>query len=207
MGMICHERSRDGIEKSPPPRLPPWRVLTCGPLCTAIGYANKAMRSPLNQVSVVFLALVLGTLPGCMISLEEAAYRGDSQTVRQILDHGGSGGQIDMALIFAASNGQVEMVQLLLERGANVNYTDHRLMSDGYSALHWAATKGRESTVSLLLQHGADRSLKSTDGLTALQLAKQRGHASIVKMLEGEPTRPNRRAGPAAASPPPPPIY
>jgi ankyrin repeat protein len=51
-------------------------------------------------------------------------------------------------LSFAADRGQVEMVKLLLERGANVDAEDTFYHS---TALGWAAYKGHAEVVSLLL--------------------------------------------------------
>ena len=86
-----------------------------------------------------------------------------------------------------------------------MNYADHSFVS--YSALQCAALLGSEKMVSLLLRYGADPEFKGKAGLTALQLAKQKGYASIVRMLESAQTRPSGTVAPAAASSPAPPIY
>jgi ankyrin repeat protein len=52
----------------------------------------------------------------------------------------------------AASKGNEDVVQLLLERGADINAEDHR----GWTALHAAAVNGHVDVVRLLLERGAD---------------------------------------------------
>ena len=164
------------------------------------------MRSLPHQVSVIFLVL-LSTLSGCVLPpLQEAASSGNTRQVRALLDHGGTPDQINAALPFAACNGRTEVVQLLLERGANVNFYIDNLYVTG-SALQCATALGNEQMVFLLLRYGADPEFKGRSSVTPLELAKQKGNASIVKMLESAPTRPSRTGTPPAASPPPPPIY
>ena len=60
-------------------------------------------------------------------------------------------------LIAAARYGHERVVDLLLQRGAEVNLQD----SDSWTALMYAARYGHERVVELLLQHGADVNLRS----------------------------------------------
>ena len=170
------------------------------------------MRTLPHPLSVVLLALLLGTLFGCISPLTSAARRGDTETVRTLLDQGATA-DMNHAFILAACSGHGEVVQLFLERGAGVNEVDQSLVTKGYSALHCAAANGHAPVVSLLLQHGADRENKGPYGKTALELAKEEGHASVVKILEDAPAVPaasppqRSRPAPSAAESPPPPIY
>ena len=52
------------------------------------------------------------------------------------------------------------------------------------TALHTAASEGLVSTVRLLLQRGADRSLRSSEGKTALDYAECKKYAEIVEILQ-----------------------
>ncbi len=68
----------------------------------------------------------------------------------------------------AADGHQVEVVQLLLARGADVG----AVTSDSaQTALHYAATLGFGDVVALLLAAGADPSARDADGLRPLDVA------------------------------------
>ena len=68
------------------------------------------------------------------------------------------------ALSFAIDNQSIELVQLLLDRGAQVNLQNNR----GVSALMLAVNKGNVEVVKELLERGADVNLKGEGGSTAL---------------------------------------
>ena len=84
-------------------------------------------------------------------------------------------------LSHAVTKGQVEIVKLLLERGADVNYI-HSL--GGGTCLTDAAMNGSASIVSLLLDHGAKVDIKDeTMGYTPLMYAASGGRDEVVKLL------------------------
>ncbi|RXM27791.1 Serine/threonine-protein phosphatase 6 regulatory ankyrin repeat subunit B [Acipenser ruthenus] len=83
------------------------------------------------------------------------------------------------ALHHAVLNGHVEMVNLLLEKGANINAFDKK----DRSALHWAAYMGHLEVVSLLINHGAEISCKDKRGYTPLHAAASNGQLGVVKHL------------------------
>ena len=69
----------------------------------------------------------------------------------------------------------------LLAHGANPNTLHPRF---GRSALHGAALQGASDAVlRLLLRHGGDPTVKTKDGKTAIELAKSKGKARVVKTL------------------------
>jgi len=84
-----------------------------------------------------------------------------------------------------AHESAIEIVKLLLERGADVNQKD----GEGYKALHLAAENEHESVlemVRLLLDKGADVNQKSRYGISPLHHAVQKKHESapeIVRLL------------------------
>ncbi|KAK5635619.1 hypothetical protein RRF57_011331 [Xylaria bambusicola] len=63
-------------------------------------------------------------------------------------------------LSWAARNGHEEIVQLLVEKGADIESKD----SIGRTPLLWAAEEGHQEIVQLLVEKGADVNSKSTSG-------------------------------------------
>ena len=82
-------------------------------------------------------------------------------------------------LHFAATNGDVELVSLLLDRGAEINAATQ----DGWTALHFACLRGNEGLVQLLLDRGADVSMTTRSGMSALSIATSEGDRDIVELL------------------------
>jgi ankyrin repeat protein len=69
---------------------------------------------------------------------------------------------------------------LLLDHGAEV---DARQQA-GYTALQAAAIHGDEELSDLLLSRGADPALRSDDGKSAADLAREKGHQALAGRLE-----------------------
>ena len=82
-------------------------------------------------------------------------------------------------LIAASSRGHVELVQLLLESGANLNVPD----VNKRTALSYASEKGHVEVVRLLLSAGARRDLVDRDGKSAFAFASAPGHLEIRRLL------------------------
>jgi uncharacterized protein len=83
------------------------------------------------------------------------------------------------ALTGAVASGHKEIVQWLLENGANANYR----YGPGYSPLLTAAANGHLEIVKLLLAHGADVQATTNDGKSAFALATERQHPAVAKLL------------------------
>ncbi len=73
----------------------------------------------------------------------------------------------------------LEMVRLLLDRGASPNVTQH----GGWTPLHQAAAHGPAEMVRTLLDHGADPNAASDDGRTPAAMATGAGHSEVAWML------------------------
>lgn len=82
-------------------------------------------------------------------------------------------------LQWAVARGHEAMVELLLERGADIEVKDQ----NGLTPLWWATVQGREAVVKLLLERGVDTEAKDQWGRTPLSWATKRGHEAIVKLL------------------------
>lgn len=88
--------------------------------------------------------------------LLEAAGMGDTAIVQALVDTAVDINVKDRTfgytpLIVAARQGHIDIVQILLERGADVEATDNY----GSTALYWAKKNQREEIVQLLLEAGA----------------------------------------------------
>lgn len=120
---------------------------------------------------------------------------------------------LDEMLSLACRQGKQDIVELLLESGANVNHRNKagntplleacsqghvsiaRLLLDRNadidaptettydSALTWACTLGNEEIVQLLLERTACVEHRTKDGCTALMFAALAGHAKVAKLL------------------------
>jgi len=79
----------------------------------------------------------------------------------------------------AAWRGHGEVVELLVDKGANLDAQDKL----GWTALQRAADNGHGEVVKLLVEKGANLEAQDTYGRTALHLAAQGGHGEVVKLL------------------------
>ncbi|XP_049799785.1 ankyrin repeat and MYND domain-containing protein 2-like [Schistocerca nitens] len=80
----------------------------------------------------------------------------------------------------AAYKGNKEMVQMLLDQGADVNSGKHE---HGYTALHFAALSGNAELCRLLLMAGAKSHATNTVGRTASQMAAFVGNHACVAVI------------------------
>jgi ankyrin repeat protein len=81
----------------------------------------------------------------------------------------------------AAGFGNKEVVELLLQRGADVNAKTQ----SGWTALMSAALSGQTEITKILLDAGADPNAKDVvKNETAADIAKEKGHAELVTLLK-----------------------
>jgi len=84
-------------------------------------------------------------------------------------------------LMVAAAVAAEQVTQLLLAHGASI---DERSGFGGWTALMWAAHAGFHRGCHLLLEAGAEVSPRNDQGLSALDIARTRGHHEIAQALE-----------------------
>jgi len=114
--------------------------------------------------------------------LPGAAAKGDRQAVASLLtqrvDPNQAQGDGMTALHWAAYANDVQMVEMLLKAGANINVTT-RLAA--LTPLFVAAREGHAAVIDLLLKAGADANSTNSTGATPLMLAS--GDLASVKLL------------------------
>lgn len=87
--------------------------------------------------------------------------------------------QDESPLMIASLNGDLELVQRLVNRGAHVNKT-------GWTPLHYAATNGHLSVIRFLLEKSAYIDAEAPSGTTPLMMAAHYGTPQAVKLLLDE---------------------
>jgi ankyrin repeat protein len=92
---------------------------------------------------------------------------------------------LDEALVYACKSGRLEVLPLLVDRGARIDADPYR-----GTPMLWAAWADRSDVLSWLLDHGADVNQRATfggpthgEGVTALHLAAQLGHLEVARLL------------------------
>ncbi|CAM3853772.1 ankyrin repeat domain-containing protein [Deinococcus frigens] len=81
----------------------------------------------------------------------------------------------------AVAGNHFNLVQKLLEAGADVNAAQH----GGFTPLMGAAQNGDAELVRLLLSHGAQAGALTDDGRSAADLAQEEGHGEVLILLAG----------------------
>ena len=113
-----------------------------------------------------------------------ASYHGHCDATELLLDEGVPIDQPDTvrgntALMGVAFKGYAAIANLLIDRGADINRTNHA----GQTALMMASLFGHHAIVDRLLAAGADRHLVDDAGNSALSLAQGQSHGRMVDRL------------------------
>jgi ankyrin repeat protein len=117
--------------------------------------------------------------------LHFAAYAGNLETARLLLDQGAdlearAKNKFESTPLQAAALcAQADMIEFLIQRGANVKVKQ----VEGTTALHEAAILGNERMIRLLLDAGADVNAKMEDGRTPLDLALKVKQTKAAELL------------------------
>ena len=76
------------------------------------------------------------------------------------------------AILYAAANGSIKIVNLLIDYGVDVN----KQYKNDLTPLMWAAGYGHLDVVKMLVNHGAKLNVKDNRGYNALTIAKRNDH-------------------------------
>ena len=82
-------------------------------------------------------------------------------------------------LVFAITHGHIEMIELLISKGADV----HQKINSNYNMLFFASCFGHDKVVKLLISKGVNIHEKTKDGASLLMPASLRGHVKVVELL------------------------
>lgn len=93
------------------------------------------------------------------------------------------------ALNWAASEGYMNILNLLLDKGAQINKAEER---GGWTPLMLAVINQNSRAVEELIKRGANLNIKNTQGYSALMLAAERGNFEALKMLLDNGVDPNQ---------------
>lgn len=117
-------------------------------------------------------------------ALHFAALDANLETVRVLLDLGANVQAFDdtdhNALFYAAKNNDVEMLKLVVGKGADVTVRSPQI---GATPLHVAANYGSVAAADFLLSNGADINALNLDRCTPLVNAMLGGHLAMAKYL------------------------
>jgi uncharacterized protein len=110
------------------------------------------------------------------ISPSVAGYLKQVSLLHQMLEAGA-----EVTLSDAAGSGDVDLVQSLLDTGADINEIEENY---GTTPLTYVSQTGDAAMVQFLLSRGAEVNQKNRYGKTALSFAQERGHNEIISLLK-----------------------
>ncbi len=140
--------------------------------------------SIIHLLLVCFAVLMLSCAgpPRPTGTIQDAVKAGDVEQVRLHLkwmepqDRGGDGWR---ALQLAASRGNLELVELMIDRGIPLDKTSRRVSQP----LHYAACKGHTEVMALLISRGARVDARDGYDKTPLHWAAECGQPEAAKLL------------------------
>lgn len=116
--------------------------------------------------------------------LEQATLTGHAETIKSLIAQGNDintrNTQGMAPLHLAAAKGNIDMIQLLLDSGAEVDVVT---TDSCYTSLHYAASIGQVELCELLIRRGADTDAQTSTQETPMHLAIARGHSKVVALL------------------------
>jgi uncharacterized protein len=126
-------------------------------------------------------------------NVARAAAQNDAETVRRLVGGGdGNPNQTDdqsrTALHYAAMNGNLQIIAILIKANAKLNVADNL----GDTPLHLAAEQNQTEAAELLLDVGAEVDPQDKNGLTPLMIAASHGNLDLVRALLAKNASPTK---------------
>ncbi len=162
--------------------------------CLSAGYGVKVIRKFMELGVDMNQAVLKGRTPANIVASqeprtcflgekdtyqEEAARLFSRESMEQVDDQGTA------AIHQAVRHNYAEMLQVMIEKGVDVNLAQDEPAEAGNTPLHVAATWGSGECVKLLMAAGADDSLQNVKGETPAHLAvKERRYGGGMKVEE-----------------------
>uniref|UniRef100_A0A672PPK8 Ankyrin-1-like n=1 Tax=Sinocyclocheilus grahami TaxID=75366 RepID=A0A672PPK8_SINGR len=167
---------------------------------TEDGFTPLAVALQQGHENVVALLINHGTKGKVRLpALHIAARNDDTRTAAVLLQNDPNPDVLSKVctgftpLHIAAHYENLNVAQLLLNRGADVNF----MPKNGITPLHIASRRGNVIMVRLLLDRGAKIDAKTKDELTPLHCAARNGHVRIIEILldQGTPIQAKTKNG------------
>lgn len=165
---LCNRLSRSAKLRS---RSQSLELLEDGAQLSAVSVSDLAVAAYQDEsfiVSALFCAAEEGNIAGIKRLFSMAK-----------IDPNVANRQGEASVHVAAGVGQLEVVQVLRSKGANLDAVDER----GDSAATWAARHGHPAVLGYLISEGADVDCRNKCGETPLLVACKYGHGPVVRRL------------------------
>jgi ankyrin repeat protein len=118
-------------------------------------------------------------------TLYHVAEHADLRCLRLILPHVRPGPWLNYGMCHQMDHEDPAGLALFLEAGGDVNCRIDRGQPVGWRPLHFAVDRGRSTRIlTMLLDAGADPSMLSDSGETAMRFALMRGRAEVIELFE-----------------------
>ena len=83
------------------------------------------------------------------------------------------------ALYYACRNGSLDLIQILLDKGANIELRNHH----GFTPIYCASLHNQPHIIQLLHDYGGNIYKTDAGGLSPLHIAAEKGYIKVVKIL------------------------